>query len=81
MIEEMKRHLLKRGIQQGFFFSKEMISKPVSHFTIWQKELVAEGPGRVMDGDLVDIIGDLRPMQNKDIPGVMELMAAHNKKY
>jgi len=62
MIEEMKRHLLTRGIQQGFFFSKELISKPISQFTVWKKDLVAEGPNRVIDADLVEIIGDLRPL-------------------
>jgi hypothetical protein len=37
MIKEFKRQVLMRGIQHAFFFSSELVAKPVTQFSHYHK--------------------------------------------
>jgi glycylpeptide N-tetradecanoyltransferase len=68
LINELKRLLLIRKVKHAFFFSRELVSKPVTQFTLYSRPLMKEGQLKVIDEDLVQCVGNCRKMKQKDVP-------------
>jgi hypothetical protein len=53
----------------------------VTQFTSYSRPLMKEGENKVIDEDLVQVVGNCRKMKSKDIPYVMELLNTAVRKY